>query len=103
MITSIVRFVAPFRCPIKVFSGCPTPSATADRLSWSKPATTSVSLDSSRTRWMKLLVLTSGASMLLPPDEIVFMHKGRVWETGPASILDAPATTELRDFVGNGL
>ncbi|RZL56353.1 MAG: amino acid ABC transporter ATP-binding protein [Variovorax sp.] len=36
-------------------------------------------------------------------DEIVFMHKGRVWETGPASILDAPATTELRDFVGNGL
>jgi polar amino acid transport system ATP-binding protein len=36
-------------------------------------------------------------------DEIIFMHKGRVWETGPASILDAPATTELRDFVGNGL
>ena len=36
-------------------------------------------------------------------DEIVFMHKGRVWETGPASILDAPATVELRDFVGNGL
>ena len=36
-------------------------------------------------------------------DEVVFMHKGRVWEHGPASILDNPATTELRDFVGNGL
>lgn len=36
-------------------------------------------------------------------DEVIFMHKGRVWERGPASILDAPATTELRDFVGNGL
>ncbi|MDP9898006.1 amino acid ABC transporter ATP-binding protein [Variovorax ginsengisoli] len=36
-------------------------------------------------------------------DEVIFMHKGRVWEHGPASILDAPATTELRDFVGNGL
>jgi polar amino acid transport system ATP-binding protein len=36
-------------------------------------------------------------------DEVIFMHKGRVWEHGPAAILDAPATTELRDFVGNGL
>ncbi|GKS98983.1 amino acid ABC transporter ATP-binding protein [Acidovorax sp. SUPP3434] len=36
-------------------------------------------------------------------DEVIFMHRGRVWEHGPASILDAPATTELRDFVGNGL
>jgi len=36
-------------------------------------------------------------------DEVIFMHKGRVWEHGPASLLDAPATTELRDFVGNGL
>jgi len=36
-------------------------------------------------------------------NEVIFMHKGRVWEHGPASILDAPATTELRDFVGNGL
>ncbi|SFE90604.1 amino acid ABC transporter ATP-binding protein [Paracidovorax wautersii] len=36
-------------------------------------------------------------------DEVIFMHKGRVWEHGPASILDAPATTELRDFIGNGL
>ncbi len=35
--------------------------------------------------------------------EVIFMHKGRVWEHGPASILDAPATAELRDFVGNGL
>ncbi len=36
-------------------------------------------------------------------NEVIFMHKGRVWEHGPASILDAPETTELRDFVGNGL
>ncbi|KQR50047.1 amino acid ABC transporter ATP-binding protein [Acidovorax sp. Leaf160] len=36
-------------------------------------------------------------------DEVIFMHKGRVWEHGLASLLDAPATTELRDFVGNGL
>ena len=36
-------------------------------------------------------------------DEVIFMHKGRVWEHGPASILDQPATVELRDFVGNGL
>jgi polar amino acid transport system ATP-binding protein len=36
-------------------------------------------------------------------DEIIFMHQGRVWERGPAEILDAPATVELRDFIGNGL
>lgn len=36
-------------------------------------------------------------------DEVIFMHQGRVWERGPASILDAPATAELRDFIGNGL
>ena len=36
-------------------------------------------------------------------DEVIFMHRGRVWEHGPASILDRPATVELRDFVGNGL
>jgi polar amino acid transport system ATP-binding protein len=31
------------------------------------------------------------------------MHKGKVWETGPGSMLDAPTTPELRDFVGSGL
>jgi len=36
-------------------------------------------------------------------DEVIFMHQGRVWEHGPAAILDAPATAELRAFVGNGL
>ena len=36
-------------------------------------------------------------------DLIVFMHQGRVWETGPAEILDAPRTAELRQFVGSGL
>jgi polar amino acid transport system ATP-binding protein len=36
-------------------------------------------------------------------DEVIFMHQGRVWERGPATILDAPATAELRDFIGNGL
>ena len=36
-------------------------------------------------------------------DLIVFMHQGRVWETGRAEILDAPRTAELRQFVGSGL
>ena len=36
-------------------------------------------------------------------DEVIFMHQGRVWERGPADMLDAPTTPELRDFIGNGL
>ncbi|ABM37381.1 amino acid ABC transporter ATP-binding protein [Polaromonas naphthalenivorans] len=36
-------------------------------------------------------------------DEVIFMHQGRVWERGPAAMLDAPTTPELRDFIGNGL
>ena len=36
-------------------------------------------------------------------DEVIFMHQGRVWEHGPAEMLDAPSTPELRDFIGNGL
>jgi polar amino acid transport system ATP-binding protein len=36
-------------------------------------------------------------------NKVVFMHEGRVWESGPASILDAPRTPELRSFVGSGL
>ena len=36
-------------------------------------------------------------------DEVIFMHQGRVWEHGPSSLLDNPATAELRDFIGNGL
>lgn len=36
-------------------------------------------------------------------DLIVFMHQGRVWETGSAEILDRPQTPELRQFVGSGL
>jgi len=31
------------------------------------------------------------------------MHHGRVWEQGPASKLDAPATPELQAFVRGGL
>lgn len=34
---------------------------------------------------------------------VVFMHEGRVREIGPASMLDAPQTDELKAFVGNGL
>jgi len=34
---------------------------------------------------------------------ILYMHLGRVWEHGPAALLDAPQTEELRSFVGNGL
>ncbi len=36
-------------------------------------------------------------------DQIVFMHEGRVWEIGPPDILAAPATPELRQFVGSAL
>jgi len=34
---------------------------------------------------------------------VVFMHQGRVWETGPGAMLANPQTDELRQFVGNGL
>ena len=34
---------------------------------------------------------------------VIFMHKGRVWETGPGEMLGMPATAELQQFVGNGL
>ena len=36
-------------------------------------------------------------------DQVVFMHQGRVWETGPGDMLLDPQTAELRQFVGNGL
>jgi polar amino acid transport system ATP-binding protein len=36
-------------------------------------------------------------------DQAVFMHAGRVHEAGSASILSAPATPELAQFVGTGL
>lgn len=36
-------------------------------------------------------------------DEVIFMHRGRVWEQGPGAMLDAPRTDELRNFVGSGL
>ena len=36
-------------------------------------------------------------------DQIVFMHQGKVWEIGPASVLDNPQTPELRDFLAHEL
>lgn len=36
-------------------------------------------------------------------DQIIFMHQGLVWESGDGKLLDAPATPELRNFIGNGL
>ena len=36
-------------------------------------------------------------------DHLIFMHRGKVWEEGPAAVLDAPNTEELRQFLGNGL
>jgi polar amino acid transport system ATP-binding protein len=36
-------------------------------------------------------------------DQIVFMHEGRAWEIGPPDILTAPATPDLRQFVGSVL
>ena len=36
-------------------------------------------------------------------DRIIYMHRGKIWETGPGEMLDAPKTAELRAFLGNGL
>ena len=36
-------------------------------------------------------------------DRIIYMHQGRVWETGPGAMLDAPQTPELQTFLNNGL
>jgi polar amino acid transport system ATP-binding protein len=36
-------------------------------------------------------------------NRVVFMHHGKVHETGPAAILTSPATPELAQFVGTGL
>ena len=36
-------------------------------------------------------------------NRVVFMHRGKVHETGPAAILTSPATPELAKFVGTGL
>jgi polar amino acid transport system ATP-binding protein len=36
-------------------------------------------------------------------DRVIFMHRGKVWEEGPAAVLDSPRTDELRQFLGNGL
>ncbi|MFD1626070.1 amino acid ABC transporter ATP-binding protein [Azospirillum griseum] len=35
--------------------------------------------------------------------KVVYMHRGRVWETGTGAMLDDPQTPELRAFIGNGL
>ncbi|OYY58543.1 MAG: phosphate ABC transporter ATP-binding protein [Rhizobiales bacterium 35-66-30] len=34
---------------------------------------------------------------------VVFMHQGKVWESGKGEMLANPQTVELRQFVGNGL
>jgi polar amino acid transport system ATP-binding protein len=36
-------------------------------------------------------------------NRVIFMHRGKVWEEGPAAVLDAPHSEELRQFLGNGL
>jgi len=36
-------------------------------------------------------------------DTIIFMHEGRVWETGPGTMLRDPQTAELREFLSHGL
>ena len=36
-------------------------------------------------------------------DQIVFMHQGKVWETGGGDMLLNPQTPELQQFTGNGL
>ncbi|MCG5241543.1 amino acid ABC transporter ATP-binding protein [Azospirillum doebereinerae] len=36
-------------------------------------------------------------------NRVIFMHQGKVWETGPGDMLADPKTAELRDFISNGL
>jgi polar amino acid transport system ATP-binding protein len=36
-------------------------------------------------------------------DQVLFMHRGKIHETGPASILTSPTTPELAHFVGKEL
>ena len=36
-------------------------------------------------------------------DQVIFMHKGQIHESGSRDILRQPATPELRSFVGSGL
>lgn len=36
-------------------------------------------------------------------DLVVFMHQGKVWESGSPEIMDAPETGEFRQFVGSNL
>ncbi len=36
-------------------------------------------------------------------DTIIFMHQGKVWETGPGTMLRDPLTPELREFLAHGL
>src|SRR5258707_1583455 len=37
-------------------------------------------------------------------DQVVFMHKGKVWAAGPtAQLFERPATTEFAQFIGTGL
>ena len=36
-------------------------------------------------------------------DIVIYMHEGKVWETGPGDMLKNPQTAELRDFLSHGL
>ena len=36
-------------------------------------------------------------------DTIIYMHEGKVWETGSGAMLRAPQTPELQDFLSHGL
>jgi polar amino acid transport system ATP-binding protein len=37
-------------------------------------------------------------------DQVVFMHKGKVWEAGPtAQVFESPTTIEFAQFIGTGL
>lgn len=36
-------------------------------------------------------------------DTIIYMHEGKVWETGSGDMLKKPLTPELRDFLSHGL
>lgn len=57
--------------------------------------------DLARHGMTMLLVTHEMAFAQRVADTVIFMHQGQVWERGPPSILAAPDTPELRNFVGS--
>jgi polar amino acid transport system ATP-binding protein len=61
-------------------------------------------LDPQLTEGMTMVMVTHEMNFARKiADQLVFMHQGKVWEIGNASVLDDPQTPELRDFLAHEL